>query len=96
MLVKGQVFIDDAKKECLHFLHECLWFTELSESFHFSRFEGVCTWNNTFRRVRKISKANIIVMSVCPPARMEQLSSHWTAFHEIWYLDIFRKSVEKI
>jgi len=27
---------------------------------------------------------------------MEQLDSHWTDFHEIWYLRIFRKSVEKI
>jgi len=27
---------------------------------------------------------------------MEQLGSHWTDFHEIWYLRIFRKSVEKI
>ena len=28
--------------------------------------------------------------------RMEQLSSHWTDFHEIWYLSIFRTSVENI
>ena len=28
--------------------------------------------------------------------RMEQLGSHWTDFHEIWYLNIFRKSVGKI
>jgi hypothetical protein len=27
---------------------------------------------------------------------MEQLGSHWTDFHEILYLIIFRKSVEKI
>ena len=27
---------------------------------------------------------------------MEQLGSHWTDFNEIWYLRIFRKSVEKI
>jgi hypothetical protein len=27
---------------------------------------------------------------------MEQLVSHWTDFHEIWYLSIFRKSVQKI
>ena len=41
-------------------------------------------------------------MSVCPSVRpsvhylMEQHGSHWTNFHEIWYLSIFRKSVEKI
>ena len=27
---------------------------------------------------------------------MEQLSSHWTDLHEIWYLSIFRTTVEKI
>jgi hypothetical protein len=27
---------------------------------------------------------------------MNQLNSHWTDFHEIWYLSIFRKSVKKI
>ena len=27
---------------------------------------------------------------------MEQLGSHWTDFHEILYLRIFRKSAEKI
>jgi hypothetical protein len=26
---------------------------------------------------------------------MEQLGSHWTDFHEIWYLHVFRKSVEE-
>ena len=31
-------------------------------------------------------------MSVSP----ERLGSHWREFHEIWYLSIFRKSVEKI
>jgi hypothetical protein len=36
------------------------------------------------------------VMSVClsPSVRMEQLGSHWTDFHEIWYLSIFLKSVQ--
>ena len=27
---------------------------------------------------------------------MEQLGYHWTDFHEIWYLSIFRKTLEKI
>jgi len=27
---------------------------------------------------------------------MEQLGSHWTDFHEIWYLGTFRKSVKEI
>jgi hypothetical protein len=50
-----------------------------------------------FRHVRKTTKkAIIIVMSVRPSARMEQLGPHWTEFHEMWYLIIFRKYVEKI
>jgi hypothetical protein len=27
---------------------------------------------------------------------MEQLGSHWTDFHEIWYLGVFQKTVEEI
>ena len=54
-----------------------------------------------FRRVNKITKRTIsVVMSVClsvhpfilPFVHMEQLRSHWTAFHKIVYLSIFRKS----
>jgi len=36
------------------------------------------------------------VVSVRLPIRMEQLGSHWTDFHDIWYLRIFRKCVVKI
>ena len=44
----------------------------------------------------KLQKATIsFVMSVCPSIHMEQLGSHWLDFHEIWYLSIFRKSVQK-
>jgi hypothetical protein len=35
-------------------------------------------------------------VSVHLSARMEQLSSHWTDFHEIWYFGIFLNSVKKI
>jgi hypothetical protein len=45
----------------------------------------------------KFRKATIsFVVSVRVYVRMEQLVSHWTDFHEIWYLNIFRKYVEKI
>jgi hypothetical protein len=45
----------------------------------------------------KLRKATIrFVMSVHPSVLMEQLGSHWKDFHEILYLRIFRKSVEKI
>ena len=35
-------------------------------------------------------------MSVHPSIRMEQLRSHGTEFHEIWYISILRKSIDKI
>jgi hypothetical protein len=35
-------------------------------------------------------------MSVRPAIRMEQLATQWTDFPEIWYINIFRKSVMKI
>jgi len=35
-------------------------------------------------------------LSAGPSVRTEQLDSHRTDYHEILYLDIFRKSVEKI
>jgi len=40
----------------------------------------------------KLRRAKSFVMFV----RMEQLGSHWTDLHDIWYLSIFRKSVWKI
>jgi hypothetical protein len=36
------------------------------------------------------------VMSVCLSVHMEQLSSHYTDFHKIWELTIFRYSVKKV
>jgi hypothetical protein len=52
----------------------------------------------------KLREATIsIVMSVCPyvssfwqSVRIEKLDSQWMIFHEIWYLNIFRKSVLKL
>ena len=35
-------------------------------------------------------------LSVCLFFCMEQLCSHWKDLHEIWYMCIFRNSVEKI
>jgi len=47
-------------------------------------------------RVRIIANSDYFAMSVCLLVRMKQLSSQWTDFHEIRYLSIFRKSIEKI
>jgi hypothetical protein len=35
-------------------------------------------------------------MSVRPSVHMEQLGYHWTHFHELWYLSIFLRILEKI
>jgi len=45
----------------------------------------------------KLRKAIIsFLMSIRLSVRIEQLGSHWTDFHEFWYVVIFRKYVEKI
>jgi hypothetical protein len=53
------------------------------------------TGRGFFRRVREISNTGH-VRRVSLSVRMEQLGSHLTDFHEIWYLIIFRNSFEKI
>ena len=50
---------------------------------------------NIFKRVRKIAEKRLLASS-CLSVRMEKLGSHWTDFHEILYLSIFRKSGKKI
>jgi hypothetical protein len=55
---------------------------------HFHPFSG------SFAKLRKATIS--FIMSVRASVRTEQLDSHWTDFHEILYLRIFRKSVEKI
>jgi len=35
-------------------------------------------------------------MCVRPALRVEQISYYWKAIYEIWYLNIFRKFIEKI
>ena len=39
---------------------------------------------------------NCQLYHVRPSVRMEQLGSHCTDFHQIWYMFIFRKSAEEI
>jgi len=48
------------------------------------------------KHVRKTAKNDYSIRRVCPSVRTKQLGSHWTDFHEIWYLNSFRKSVGKI
>jgi hypothetical protein len=47
-------------------------------------------------RLRKLAKRDHELYHVRPSARMEQSGCHLTDFHEIWYSNIFRESVEKI
>jgi hypothetical protein len=53
-----------------------------------------------FKWIRKIAKNDYYVSRVClsvrPSFRMKQVDSPWKDFHEIWYLRIFRNSVDKI
>jgi hypothetical protein len=52
-------------------------------------------WERLFRRVREIANTGH-VRRVSQSVRMEQIGSHLTDFHEIWYLVIFRNTFEKI
>jgi len=47
------------------------------------------------RRFRKIAKRDYKFRHVSLSVRMEHLGFYWTDFHEISFLSIFRKSVEK-
>jgi hypothetical protein len=57
--------------------------------------------NCRFRRVCEFAKSDYylrhVCMSVClsarPSVRIEWLGSHWTNFHEIWYLSTFGKNL---
>jgi hypothetical protein len=49
------------------------------------------------KKFAKLREAIIsFVMSVRLYVRVEKHGSHWKDFHEIWYLSIIRKFVEKI
>jgi len=55
------------------------------------------SYHTLYRRVRKLRIATLsFVMPACPSVRIEQLGFQWTDFHEISYLGIFLKFVEKI
>ena len=70
----------------------------LFDHFRESRYEHHATEGFRFFLVRyqNCEKRNTSFMSVRPSVRMEQLGSHWTDFHEIWYSSIFRKSDKNI
>jgi hypothetical protein len=55
-------------------------------------------FSGAFAKLRRATISSIICVcpSILPFVCMEQLGSHWTDFHEIWYLRIFHKSVEEI
>jgi len=70
-----------------HNLHESefLPFTMFVNMKGTASFAIFAKTNNTSSRI-----------SFCPSVRIEQICSHWTVFHEIWYLKDSRKSVGKI
>jgi hypothetical protein len=57
-------------------------------------FKGQASFVGAFVKLRKATIS--FVMSVRLSVSMERLGSHWTQFHEIWYLSIFWKMVQKI
>ena len=51
----------------------------------------MCVFLGAFAKLRKALIG--VVVSVLPSVVKEQLGSHWTDFHEIWYLSFFRKFI---
>ena len=49
-----------------------------------------------FAKFWKAAISFVMCLFVCPSVRMQQLGSHLTDFHEIWYLIVFLIFVEKI
>jgi len=66
-------------------------------------FVSLCKFLDAFAESRRANSFFVMCVSirlfVCPslrpPARMEQLGSHWMYFHEVYCSNIFRKSLEK-
>ena len=60
--------------------------------------EYVISLNNFQERSQNYEKQLLVChvcLSVCLSVHVKQLDSHWTDFHDIWYLSIFRKFVDK-
>jgi len=53
----------------------------------------VCVCERERERERERDR---LCLSVRPSVGMGQLGSHWTDFHKIWYLNIFKNSFTKI
>ena len=79
------------------------WRESLMDLIHDVSWKIVSFMNYIFKRLRKIAENDYqlphVCLSLCPsvcrPVRMEHLVSHWTNFHEIWNLRIFRQFVNK-
>ena len=79
----------------MHLVSSGSWWGKLSGSCEHGIKRHV-TWYAALRAFAKLRNATVgFGMSVCLFVRIERLGSHWTGFHEIWHLSIFRKSLEK-
>jgi bisphosphoglycerate-dependent phosphoglycerate mutase len=54
-----------------------------------------CSLSSVIKRFHKFWEKPLLTLP-CLSVRMEQLGSIWTDFHEIWELNIFRKSFGKV
>jgi hypothetical protein len=72
-----------------------MWWIPLRDWF--SKFACLLFILGAFAKLREasISFAMSVCLSVCLSVRMEQLGSHWTDFHDTWFVSIFRNYVEK-
>ena len=56
----------------------------------------VVLWQHVKSFVAAFAKLREVTVGFDMSVRTEKLSFHWTYVYEIWYLSVFRKSVEKV
>jgi hypothetical protein len=74
----------------MSFWEFCVWPGQVQ---HFMCLTELLTATTILGAFAELRKATIsFVMSVLPSVHVEQLDSYWTDFHEIRYLNVFRKN----
>jgi len=74
-------------------VHE-LWVPVMLKHFELPRNNKIDHFSHLPEITKSDSEIRHVCLSVRLCLRMEQLGSHWTDFHEIWYLIVYRIRLE--
>jgi virulence-associated protein VapD len=89
---KMRISLVDITCKVVHLLQRLYWPFKDKHTLHVRRMQNFLACSQNCERRLLVSPC----LPVCPSVRMEQFGSHWTDFHEILYLSIFRKSTRTI